>query len=187
MIFDYGHIGKNTALAQFNEDFEAIMQWHSYPRHHILHHEATVCNDLYLIKTGIARAFYYKDGQDITAHFAFEKTSITAIDSFIQRKRSRYNIELLEDSTLATVAHKDLYGLLEEKPAYEKFVRMYLEQIYIDLAERVEDLLFNTAKERYHKLLEKNPEILQRVHLKHIASYVGITQETLSRIRAVKD
>lgn len=187
MIFEHGHVDKNTTLAQFYTDFEEIMQWHSYPKHHILHHEDTVCNDLYLIKTGIARAFYYKDGQDITAHFAFEKTTITAIDSFIQRKRSRYNIELLEDATLAKVSHKDLYGLLEKKPEYEKFVRIYLEQIYVDLAERVEDLVFNTAKERYNKLLAKYPEILQRVNLKHIASYVGITPETLSRIRAMKD
>lgn len=187
MIFERGHIDKNSTFARFNADFEEITQWHTYSKHHRLHHEDTVCNDLFIIQTGLARAFYHKDGQDITAHFAFEKTTITAIDSFIQRKRSRYTIELLEDATLATVSHKSLYGLLDEKPEYEKFVRIYLEQIYIDLAERVEDLLFNTAKERYVKLIEKYPDILQRVHLKHIASYVGITQETLSRIRAMKD
>lgn len=174
----------NDSLIQFYADFEQIMHKHSYSKHFLLHKEGAVCNHLYLINEGLARTFYYKDGQDITAHFAFEKSTITAIDSFIQRKRSRYNIELLEDTEVTSVSHQDLHGLLKNKPQHEKIVRLYLEQIYIDLAERVEDLLFHSAKERYFKLIEKNPKILQRVSLKHIASYVGITQETLSRIRA---
>ena len=184
MIFNNINDIDNTTLAQLHSDFEKIIQRHSYPKHYLLQKEGTVCNHLFLIENGLARAFYYKDGQDITAHFAVEKTTTTAIDSFIQRKRSRYNIELLEDSEITFISHQDLHSLLEEKPHYEKFVRMFLEQIYIDLVERIEDLLFYTAKERYIKLIEKNPTLLQRASLKHIASYLGITQETLSRIRA---
>ena len=73
--------------------------------------------------------------------------------------------------------------LLTNKPQYEKYIRLVLEQVYIDLVERFEDLLFYTAKERYEKLIEKTPNLLQRVNLEHIASFIGITQETLSRIR----
>lgn len=174
----------NSIFNQLKADFEGIMKRDSYPKHFLLQKEGTVCSHLFFIDEGLARAFYFKDGQDITAHFAMENSTITAIDSFIQRKRTRYNIELLEDSIVTSFSHQDLHQLLEMNPQYEKFVRMYLEQIYIELAERVEDLLFHTAKERYDKLMEKEPSLLLRVSLKHIASYLGITQETLSRIRS---
>ncbi|BDS12947.1 Crp/Fnr family transcriptional regulator [Aureispira anguillae] len=170
-------------LSSIMGDFQAIVQQKSFPKHHILHREGTICNHLYIIEKGIARAYYYKDGKDITAHFAVENGSITAIDSFIQRKRSRYNIELLEDSEVHLVAYQDIQLLLEQKPTYEKYIRLFLEQIYVDLAERIEDLLFHTAKERYQQLLQKNPSLIQRVNLGHIASFIGISQETLSRIR----
>lgn len=164
-------------------DFQAIMHTATYPKGHLLHKENQICNHLYIIQKGIARSFYHKDGKDITAHFALESGTITAIDSFIQRKRSRYNIEVLEEAEIIAIAHKDLQALIEKNPTYEKFIRLYLEQIYIDLAERIEDLLFHTAKERYDKLTSENPSLLQRVNLQHIASFIGVTQETLSRVR----
>ncbi len=172
-----------SELAEFLTDFQEIMNKNSLLKNHILHKEDMVCNHLYLVERGIARAYYYKEGKDITAHFAVENETITAIDSFIQRKRSRYNIELLEDSEIISISRDDMNQLLKSKPQYEKIFRLFLEQIYVDLAERLEDLQFNTARERYDKLVENSPDLLQRVNLKHIASYIGITQETLSRIR----
>ena len=156
----------------------------SFPKNHHLYREGTVCNHLYLVEKGVVRSYYHKDGKDITAHFAAEGEVITAIDSFIQRKSSRYNLELLETSTLTFITHQGLAKLLEENPRYERAARVFLEQVYVELAERVEDLLFYNAKDRYQKLIENCPSLLQRVSLGHIASYLGITQETLSRIRA---
>ena len=156
----------------------------SFPKNHHLHREGAICNHLYLVKRGMVRSYYHKDGKDITAHFAAEGEVITAIDSFIQRKSSRYNLELLEASALTLISHQGLATLLEENPQYEREARAFLEQIYIELAERVEDLLFHNAKDRYRKLIENRPSLLQKVSLSHIASYLGITQETLSRIRS---
>jgi CRP-like cAMP-binding protein len=167
-------------------DLRNITTIHRFPKHHLLHQEGKICNHLYFIETGIARSYYHKDGKDITAHFAVENGGVTAIDSFIQRKKSRYNIEVLEDAVVHSMAHYDIHALLDQNPTYEKFVRLFLEQIYIDLAERVEDLLFYNAKDRYDNLMLKNPSLFQRVNLGHIASYIGVTQETLSRIRAQK-
>lgn len=179
---------KNTEsnnLELFYQAFEGIMHSMKCSKHDRLHIEGKVCNHLFLIKNGIARAFYYKDGQDITAHFAPEETMITAIDSFIQRKRSRYSIELLESAEIVSISHKDLHDLLAREPKHEKLVRLYLQDIYVELQQRLEDILFHTAKERYEKLIEKNPNLLQRVNLGYIASYLGVTQETLSRIRNI--
>ena len=183
MMFEKLKNVKESELVQLNEDFQKIMIKHAFSKNHLLHKEGSICNHLYLIEKGIARSFYHKDGKDITAHFAIEGDTITAIDSFIQRKRSKYNVEVLEDSEVFLIAHQDMLELLTNKPEYEKYVRMFVEQVYIDLVERIEDLLFHTAKERYDKLIQKTPQFLQRVNLEHIASFLGITQETLSRIR----
>lgn len=139
---------------------------------------------MYFVKFGVVRAFYHRDGKDVTAHIAIDQGAITAIDSFIQRKPSRYNIESLEDSTLIVLNYRELTQFLLENPQHERTARVFLEKIYIDLAERIESLLFHTAQERYEKLVKQNPSIVQRVNLGHIASYLGISQETLSRVRA---
>jgi CRP-like cAMP-binding protein len=173
-------------LNQLVPDFRNITTTHTFPKYHLLHEEGSICNHLYFIEKGIARSYYYKEGKDITAHFALENGGITAIDSFIQRKKSRYTIEILEDAVVHSMPHQAIQTLLDQKPQYEKFVRLFLEQIYVDLAERVEDLLFYNAKERYDNLMLKNPNLDQRVNLGHIASYIGLTQETLSRIRRQK-
>ncbi len=183
MIFEKLKDVNESDLNDLLTDFQKIMKKSFCLKKDLLHKEGTICSHLYLIESGIARSFYHKDGKDITAHFAVENGTITAIDSFIQRKKSRYNIELLEDSEIISISHQDMQILLQEKPHYEKYIRLFLEQIYIDLAERIEDLLFHTAKERYDKLVKNTPSLLQRVNLKHIASFIGITQETLSRIR----
>lgn len=184
MIFDKLNNTNEDDLSELFLDFQNIMKKESLSKNDILHNKGDVCNHLYLIEKGLARTFYYKDGKDITAHFAIENETITAIDSFIQRKKSRYSIELLEHSDIISISHQDLEKLLQKKPKYEKYARLFLEQIYINLAERIEDLLFYTAKERYENLIKKKPDLLSRVNLKHIASFIGITQETLSRIRS---
>jgi CRP-like cAMP-binding protein len=175
-----------TDSLDFLEDISKIMTFQELPNKYMLHTEGEICDKIYIIHQGLARAYYYKESKDITAHFAVENTTITAIDSFILRKISRYNIELLENTSLSFISYCEWKQLLLEKPHYEKYARMFLENIYIDIAERIEDLLFHTAKERYDTILTKFPTLLQRVNLGHIASYIGITQETLSRIRADK-
>ena len=185
LIFDNLDLSDKYS-SDFVKDFSDLMTFQELPSKHLLHSEGAICDCFFVIHKGLARAYYYKDAKDITAHFAIENTTITAIDSFIQRKKSRYNIELLEDTSLSYIRHDDWKKLLEDKPHYEKYARIFLEKIYIDIAERIEGLLFHSAKERYNKLTNEFPTLQQRVNLGHIASYIGITQETLSRIRAQK-
>ena len=168
---------------ELGEDFQQIMHYQKYPKHHLLHESGTICNHFYIIISGMARVFHYKEDKDITCHFSAEQESITTIDSFIQRKKSKYNIEALEDLEVFAITHADLENLFESNPKYERFGRLFLQQIYIDLVERIDDLQLRTAQERYKTLLEKKPELFQRVSLKHIASFLSITPETLSRIR----
>lgn len=160
-----------------------LMEVRSLAKNHLLHQQDKVCKHIYLIQKGIARTFFYKDGKDITVHIASEGELITAIDSVISLKKSRYNVELLEDSEVYAIQYAKLQSLLKEYPEYEKYMRLLLEILYAEGADRIEEFLFYSAKERYDNLLKTRPYLLQRVNLGHIASYLGMTQETLSRIR----
>lgn len=179
----------NAALLLENSEFASalkeIMVYKKFQKHEILHDAGKICNHFYIITKGLARVFYYKEDKDITVHFSAEQESITTIDSLIQRKKSKYNIEALEDLETFAVHINDLENLFEEKPKFERFGRLFMQQIYIELVERIDDLQLHTAKERYEILLQKKPYLFQRVSSKHIASFLGITPETLSRIRTL--
>ncbi|MGK0387970.1 MAG: CRP-like cAMP-binding protein [Maribacter sp.] len=98
-----------------------------------------MCKHSFIIETGAARIFHFKDGKDITSHFAFEGEAITAIDSLLHAKKSKYNIELLEDSILFSVSYEDMENLCQKSIIHERFGRLFLQQVYIDLVERIED------------------------------------------------
>ncbi len=168
---------------EFAEALQSIMIYQKYPKHHLLHEAGTICNHFYILISGIARVFYYKEDKDITVHFSAERESITTIDSLIQRKKSKYNIEALEDLEVFAVHINDMEELFQSNPKYERYGRLFMQQIYIELVERIDDLQLHTAQERYQTLLAKKPYLFQRVSSKHIASFLSITPETLSRIR----
>nr|WP_299385152.1 Crp/Fnr family transcriptional regulator [Allomuricauda sp.] len=160
-----------------------MMEKQRFSKGELLHEQGNICRHIYLIHTGLARTFFFKDGKDITVHFASEGEVITAVDSIISLKKSRYHVELLEDSEVLSIAYDDLQKVLSQHPSYEKYLRLVLERMYTEGADRIEEFLFFSAKERYGNLLRTRPQLLQRVNLGHIASYLGMAQETLSRIR----
>lgn len=146
--------------------------------------EGTVCNNLYFLEQGCLRGYYNLDGKEITYWFGFENNFITSFYSFISRKPGVENIQILEDSTLWGIGFEALNQLFDFHKDLERLVRIINEQYYIRLEERFMSMQFKTARERYEQLIETSPHILQRISLGQIASYLGISQETLSRIRS---
>jgi CRP/FNR family transcriptional regulator, anaerobic regulatory protein len=158
-----------------------------FPKHYLLSKAGEVCENIYFIENGLVRWFYYnEEGKDITDSFGGENSFITAFDSFFQRKPSRYCIELLEDSTIYSMTYDDLEDSFDKFRELEKVSRLILIQILEQSLDKNSALQFHNAQERYEFITQKHPDLLQRVSLGHIASYLGITQETLSRIRAKK-
>ncbi len=164
--------------------FSPILKHKHFEKGRLLHKANEVSIELFLVRSGVLRSFYYVDGKDVTAHFALDHGVVGAADSIIRRKRSRYNIEALEDSEVFLLNYDELEAFLDKKPKLERLARRFTQLIYIDLVERIEGMTFLSAKERYDHLIDRYPDITQRVSLGHIASYLGITQETLSRVRA---
>lgn len=179
---NFNNLGGLVPLDLVSEIFNLAKKT-NFPKNHLLHKEQTLCKHIYLINKGIARTFFYKEGKDITVHIASEGELITAIDSVISLKKSRYNVELLEDSEIYAISYMELQSLLIKLPQYEKYMRLILEQLYAEGADRIEEFLFYSAKERYENLIKARPHIVNRVNLGHVASYLGMTQETLSRVR----
>lgn len=142
------------------------------------------CKNIYFINKGIARIYYYHDGMDITESFLFENNIIARVESLFTGKPSRKAIQVLEDSEIVVINATQLFDLYDTYPETERLFRKIFEAGYVDTVNRMESIQFHTAEERYTALLNEQPSLLQRVPLKHIASYLGITQVTLSRIRA---
>jgi CRP-like cAMP-binding protein len=146
--------------------------------------EGRVCRHIYFLEHGALRGFYNLDGKEITHWFAFEKDFVTSFHSFITQQPAVENIQLMEGSILWAISKDSLTKLLNEYHDIERLVRIAYEKYYIQLEERFVNAQFKSAAERYQNLLSQTPHILERVPLGYVASYLGISQETLSRVRA---
>lgn len=144
------------------------------------------CKTIYFINKGIARIYYYKDGIDITESFAFENNIIARVESLFTGKPSRKAIQVLEDSELVGINSAQLFKLYDAFPEIERLFRKIFEGAYVDTVNRIEGIQFHSAEERYNALISEAPDVLKRVPLKYVASYLGITQVSLSRIRAIR-
>jgi CRP/FNR family transcriptional regulator, anaerobic regulatory protein len=144
----------------------------------------TTCRHLYFLQKGFARGFYYQKGKEITSWFALENDIVTSLYSFVGQKPSVESIEILESSMLSAISFEHLQQLYEKYPEFNLIGRRFAEKYYVDLFIRTMSLQFQSAKERYLHLLASQPQLLQKASLGHIASYLGVSQETLSRIRA---
>ncbi len=144
------------------------------------------CRTIYFINKGIARVYYYKDGNDITEYFAFENNLVARVESLFTGRPSSKAIQILEDSEIVAISATKLFKLYDDFPGIERLARKITEVAYVESVNRIESIQFHSADERYKALLEEDPNILQRIPLKYIASYLGITQVSLSRIRAAK-
>ncbi len=144
------------------------------------------CKTIYFVYSGIVRIYYFKDDIDITESFEFENAFVARAESLFSGKPSRKAIQAIEDTVLIAIDSNKLFGLFDKYPELERWFRKIIEASYVNTVNRLESLQFNTAEERYHHLLREHPEVLQRVPLKLIASYLGITPVSLSRIRGYK-
>lgn len=133
---------------------------------------------------GIARMYVVNtNGNDISLAFAFPNDFITEYSSFILRKPTKYIIECLEDCTMYSISHENLNKAYNISQTGERLGRLNAEFFNIYLLERNVSLLTENAEQRYLNLMQKDKKIAQKIALKHIASYLGITPESLSRIR----
>jgi CRP-like cAMP-binding protein len=178
-----------------NEAFLNAWKYWKTPKDFFLLKENTVSDYIYFIQKGVARIYYYKNarpddpvgrGKEITEWLALDEQFFLSITSFFQRTPSYLIIQTLEPSEVYGIHHDDFMSLADKYHDVERLLRKMVTQSLILSQIRMDSIQFESAQQRYEKLLQNTPQIIQRVPLTYIASFLGITLETLSRIRSAR-
>lgn len=155
------HLKKNTPLLKFG----------------------AIENHLSFISKGVVRLYIPKVESDLTFGFVFKNEFVTAYDSLLTRSPSEYQIETLTETVLWRISYKDLQEVYERTDSGNIIGRKMAENKFLIKSKRELSLLNKTAEERYLDLFSERPILIQQIPLKHIASYIGVTPQALSRIR----
>jgi CRP-like cAMP-binding protein len=156
----------------------------SQTKNFCLMHADTIVPHIYFIKKGIVRAYASAEDKEITFWFGKEGEPVVSMKSYVEDKPGYENIELLEDCELYKLETESLRKLFNEDIHIANWGRKFAERELVKTEELIISRQFKTALERYKDLMKDKPDLLKRVQLGHIASYLGITQVSLSRIRA---
>jgi CRP-like cAMP-binding protein len=166
------------------ELLDKLFETNELPKGHELLREGSRSKKFFYIESGLMRLYYFKDGKDITQLFLQETSVYTAIENVFLNQYYPYNLVLLESCTIRSVDFSLVESYLDTDVRLQRFSRFLAVLTIKQLATQLHSIKFQTAHERYRILLETHPNILLRAPLGHIASYLGITQQTLSVIRA---
>jgi CRP/FNR family transcriptional regulator len=174
-------------ITNFSEDecslFMPFIRQKSLRKGDYLVQEGKPANQIAFIEKGLMRIFYLADGKEINNHFFLENDYAVSYLDFLKNRPSRYNIQALENCNVLTFDKKALELAYEESKNWERFGRIIAESVYAIATNRFESFLFLSARERYVQMLKDYPRFIQRIPLYHLASYLGIERESLSRIR----
>lgn len=168
---------------ELSEVIEAYVVQLSLPKKSFLLRSGEVCNHLYFIKNGLVRNFVNDGDKDLTTDLAIDGELITSFSSLITRTPSIENIELLEDSSFEVISYDDLQEIYRKYPSFNKTGRLIAEYYYHQLSHQTNQLRFSNTAERYLRMMDRKPQLIQRAPLKYVASYLGMTLENLSRVR----
>lgn len=156
------------------------------PRKFLVQEAGKVADEFYFMIKGAARCFMYSEGKDITTDIIIDNELFMAFASFFSRQPSHESIELLEDSIYIILSYSDLQYFYEKYPQVNKIGRLIAERNFVSKSFHAHLLRAASSAERYEHLLKHKPEIIQRISLGIIASYLGMSLENLSRIRKQK-
>jgi CRP-like cAMP-binding protein len=180
------HFRSIHPLNEVAEDaLRSVISVNDIPKNKVIQRPGSTCRTLYFVEDGIARIFYQKKDHEVTEHFAYDGNMIIRAESLFTGKPTRKGIEAVTDIRLAVIDAQKLFDLFERNHEIERLFHKVIVREYVAAIHRAESLQLMTATERYLELLRATP-LVQHVPLKHIASYLGITQVSLSRIRAGK-
>ena len=146
--------------------------------------EGEICRKIAFVHKGLFRVFNNKDGIEVNSCFCLENTFASSISSIISQTPSSQSIQALENSTVVSFSPETCNQLSSVNKQWQLIRQLLTEKECIRLSDRANFLSYETALEKYQNLLRLHPELIQRVPIQHLASYLGISRETLSRIRS---
>jgi len=173
----------NEALEIF---FDSISDTRTYQKGDIIFEPGSYLKHIYFVESGFARVFYFKNKKDVTHYFFAPQTLSTAVESVMYHKPSYVGFQALAPSRITVIPFAPVKELAETDITVNHIIQKILLDMLIAFSKRFYNNQFETAHERYLALIADNPELFQHVSLGHIASYLGVSQQTLSMIRGMK-
>ena len=152
----------------------------------LLLNRGSVCNHLFFIDMGLSKTYFNNGDKEFIMRFFCEKEMFTVLDSFITQQPSTYYIKALEATEVIYIEQKELEELCRKHHSIETFFRKLVSIAVVNMMKRISEMLEENASARYDHFIKDNGSLLQRISLGDLASYLGITQVSLSRIRSQK-
>jgi CRP-like cAMP-binding protein len=169
---------------EIESEIASLLQHKVVQKKELLLRAGQICKHIYFIEKGLLRSYYFEDDNEVTTWFMKENDLIISVKSFFLQTESVENIEAIEEVSLHYISFDALMKLYNKHHSFCTIGRVLTQHYYIKSEERLLNIHKKEALAKYHYLLQQHPDIISRSPLKHIASYLGITIETLSRLRA---
>lgn len=168
------------------EDLVKDLQTKIFLKGEYLLNSGKVCQHLFFMNEGLTKSFFYREDKEFIMRFFQENLMFSVFDSFLTKKPSKYAIMALEITTVTSISHDTIMALCHKHHCMETFFRKLISIAAIKMTKRISEMLEENASEAYNQFILENGALLQRVSLGDLAKYLGITQQSLSRIRAQK-
>jgi len=162
---------------------ESVLVPMKYAKGEIILNEGDVCSNIYWIVKGLVRQYYYKNGKELTEYMAVENSIMMSIESLFKEKPSMQLMQALEPTIIYAMPKAELEAVAMRSVNIQILYRKILEESLIISQLRADMLRFESAQDRYQKLVKSSPQLVLRAPLVYIASYLQMTPETLSRVR----
>lgn len=164
------------------DDITGRFKTRTVKKNEYLLRQGDVCKDIVFVQKGCLRLYYLQDGIEISVWFAFQHSSAIEIYSFISEKPSNYFLQAIEDTEVSFLSKKELLLLYKQQPKMQEMMRNFWEDVILHLINRFTALQTDSAEKRYRDLLDK-PAYMETIPQKYLASFIGVTPTSLSRIR----
>ncbi|MBD8346846.1 Crp/Fnr family transcriptional regulator [Dysgonomonas sp. HGC4] len=175
---------KHPLSPQDLESFASILERKELSKGELFLNNSQVSKYIQYVDKGLVRQFYYKNGRDVTEHFTCENNVAVCIESFFRQEPTRLLIEALETTILYCIPYSEIEILAYHKPEISILYRRFLEATLILSQQKADSWRFETVRERYERFIKEYPQAAKRAPIAHIASYLLMTPESLSRVRS---
>jgi CRP-like cAMP-binding protein len=155
----------------------------TFKRKAIIHHPPAICQKAYFVCHGVVRQSYQRDGVEVTAYLYLTNSFFTDLRSFLHAKPCNYSFHAVSDCRLQSISYQNLEKLYTSSPSFERWGRKVFETISLEVISSAEGLLFLSPEERFSKLLQESPQVMQLLPGRHIATMLGVTPESFSRLK----
>lgn len=164
--------------------FASILERKEFRKDEMILEQGQISRHMYIVQKGMIRQFYYKDGRDITEHFSTEGNLAACLESLFLREPTHLLVEAIEPSVVYLLHYASWKALCDENQEINTLLQGVLETKLIVSQRKADSWRFENSHERYERFCREYPEVAKRASIAHIATYLLMTPETLSRIRA---